>query len=71
MDNLVEVAAEFKYEPSHKRKYNTSQGNVGDIWHTKFGPTVVFWGDDGVGKDIKRIQITWLWGKPKLPMLFL
>lgn len=56
MDNLVEVAAEFKYEPSHERKYKASQGKEGDIWHTKFGPTVVFWGDDGVGKDIKRIQ---------------
>lgn len=41
----IEVAVEFKYEPSHKRK---------DIPKTKF--PVVFWGDDGVGKDVKRIQ---------------
>jgi len=41
----VEVAAEFKYEPSHKRT---------DIWRTKF--PVIFWNDDGVGKDVKRVQ---------------
>lgn len=43
----VQVAAEFKYEPSHKRT---------DIWPSKFLPTVVFWGDDGVGKDVKRVH---------------
>jgi len=43
----VEVAVEFKYEPSHKRSGI-------DIWPTKF--PIVFWGDDGVGKDVKRIQ---------------
>ena len=47
MNGSVEVAAEFKYEPSHNRS---------DIWPTKFGPTVVFWGNDGVGKDIERIK---------------
>ena len=41
----VMLAAEFKYEPSHKRE---------DIWHTKF--PVVFWGKEGVAKDIERIQ---------------
>lgn len=41
----VEVAVEFKYEPSHKRS---------DIRPTKF--PVVFWGDDGVGEDVRRIQ---------------
>jgi len=41
----VEVAAGFKYEPSHKRN---------DIPSTKF--PVVFWGADGVQKDIQRIQ---------------
>src|SRR6266700_1948153 len=42
-DSLVEVAVEFKYEPSHNRS---------DIWPTKLKPSVVFWGDDGVGKDV-------------------
>jgi hypothetical protein len=41
----VEVAVEFKYEPCHKRT---------DIWPTKF--PVVFWNDDGVGKDVKRVH---------------
>lgn len=41
----VLAAAEFKYEPSHSRS---------DILKTKF--PVVFWGKDGVQKDIKRIQ---------------
>lgn len=44
-DNEVEVAAEFKYEPSHKRT---------DIWRNKF--PVVFWDDEGVGKDVKRVR---------------
>ncbi len=43
--NRIEVAAEFKYEPSHRRQ---------DILPGKL--PVVFWGDDGVGKDIKRVQ---------------
>src|SRR5690242_16270653 len=33
-NDLVEVAAEFKYEPSHRRS------DV-DIWHTKLTPSVV------------------------------
>jgi len=41
----VEVAAEFKYEPSHQRK---------DILKSKF--PVVSWGRDGVKKDLDRIQ---------------
>jgi len=45
-DNSIEVAAEFKYEPSHGRKFM-------DIWTTKL--PVVFW-DDGVGKDMERIR---------------
>ena len=45
--DTVELAAEFKYEPSHRR------ANV-DIWHTKF--PVVFWGSEGVAKDIGRIR---------------
>ncbi len=43
--NLIEVAAEFKYEPSHRRE---------DVLASKL--PVVFWGDDGVGKDVKRVQ---------------
>lgn len=43
--NRIEVAAEFKYEPSHQRK---------DILPSKL--PVVFWGDDGVGKDVKRVH---------------
>jgi len=45
-DNSIEVAAEFKYEPSHGRKFT-------DIWPTKL--PVVFW-DYGVGKDMERIR---------------
>lgn len=45
-DNHIEVAAEFKYEPSHSRKSS-------DILPTKL--PVVFW-DDGVGKDMERIR---------------
>lgn len=44
-NNFVEVAAEFKYEPLHKR---------GDIPPNKF--PVVEWEDNGVRKDIKRIH---------------
>jgi len=45
-DNSIEVAVEFKYEPSHGRKFT-------DIWPTKF--PVVFW-ENGVGKDMERIR---------------
>ena len=44
--NSVEIAAEFKYEPAHSRKFV-------DMWPTKF--PVVFW-EDGVGKDMERIR---------------
>jgi hypothetical protein len=43
--NVIEAAAEFKYEPSHNRI---------DIPKGKF--PVVFWGMEGVEKDIKRIH---------------
>ena len=55
----VEVAGEFKYEPSHKRS------NI-DIWPTKLKPSVVFWGDEGVSKDIKRVQNYIEMGKAKV-----
>jgi len=45
-DNSIEVAAEFKYEPSHSRKFT-------DVWPTKL--PVVFY-EDGVGKDVERIH---------------
>lgn len=44
-DDLVEVAIEFKYEPSHKRT---------DIPPDKFD--VVSWSSDGVGKDVQRVH---------------
>ena len=44
-NGVVEVAVEFKYEPAHARS---------DIWPSKF--PVVFWGHEGVGGDIERIQ---------------
>ena len=45
----VLIAAEFKYEPSHQRSGK-------DIWPTKLDPSVVFWGTDGVGKDVLRVH---------------
>jgi hypothetical protein len=48
-DGVIGVAMEFKYEPSHVRR------DV-DIWPSKFMPTVVFWGKEGVGGDITRVQ---------------
>ncbi len=48
----IEVAAEFKYEPSHIRRADRG----GDIWPTKLDPSVVFWtGDGSVEKDAQRI----------------
>jgi len=44
-EGSVVVAAEFKYEPAHSRT---------DIPSSKF--PVVFWGDDGVGKDVARVR---------------
>jgi hypothetical protein len=41
------VAAEFKYEPSHHRaEFLAQSGKL----------PVVFWGADGVAKDVARIQ---------------
>lgn len=46
-NKTVLVAAEFKYEPSHRRaEFVASQGKL----------PVVFWGDDGVAKDVARIR---------------
>jgi hypothetical protein len=42
---VVEMAAEFKYEPSHKRN---------DIPSRKF--SVVTWGYDGIAKDMERVR---------------
>jgi hypothetical protein len=44
-NGAIEVAAEFKYEPDHSRS---------DIPREKF--PVVFWGKEGVEKDIARIN---------------
>jgi hypothetical protein len=46
-EGFVEIAIEFKYEPSHIRT---------DLLKSKFTPTVVFWGNDGVAKDIARVK---------------
>lgn len=49
----IEVAVEFKYEPSHNRRADRG----GDIWPTKLDPSVVFWtGDGSVEKDAQRIS---------------
>ena len=49
----IEVAVEFKYEPSHSR--STERG--GDIWPTKLDPSVVFWtGAGSVAKDVQRTR---------------
>lgn len=46
-DKTVLVAAEFKYEPSHRRtEFLAQPGKL----------PVVFWGDDGVARDISRIR---------------
>jgi hypothetical protein len=45
LNGVVELAVEFKYEPSHKRL---------ELLQSKF--PVVFWGADGVGKDVARVQ---------------
>ena len=48
----VELAIEFKYEPDHKRG---KEPNC-NIWPTKLVPSVVFWGKDGVLKDVERCK---------------
>lgn len=50
--NEVELAVEFKYEPDHKRGFGAKK----DIWPSKLDPSVVFWGKDGVGKDVERAR---------------
>ena len=50
----VEVAAEFKYEPSHRRT---------DIRRTKL--PVAFWDKDGVGKDVQRVGMFVAAGKAR------
>ncbi len=44
-DGHVQVASEFKYEPCHARN---------DVLSHKF--PVVFWGKEGVAKDVERIR---------------
>lgn len=49
----VEVAAEFKYEPSHERRSDRG----GDIWASKLNPSVVFWtGEGSVERDVQRLS---------------
>lgn len=50
--DVVEVAIDFKYEPSHSR--STKRG--GDIPASKLDPSVVFWRDNSgsVLKDVER-----------------
>ena len=48
--DTVEVAAEFKYEPSHERRADRG----GDIWPSKLDPSVVDWAS--VEKDIIRVR---------------
>ena len=45
-DDRVQLALEFKYEPSHRRT---------DILGSKF--PVVFWGAEGVAKDVERVRL--------------
>jgi len=45
--NEVELAIEFKYEPDHQRR---------DIWSSKLSPSVVFWGKEGVKKDVEKAK---------------
>lgn len=50
--NEVEVAVEFKYEPDHQR----GTGATKSIWPSKLSPSVVFWGKEGVAKDVERAK---------------
>ena len=50
--NEVELAVEFKYEPDHQRGFGAKR----DIWPSKLSPSVVFWGKDGVEKDVERAR---------------
>lgn len=50
--NEVELAAEFKYEPDHQR----GVGKNKNIWPSKLSPSIVFWGKEGVEKDVERAK---------------
>jgi hypothetical protein len=50
--NEVELAIEFKYEPDHQRGVGIEK----NIWPSKLNPSVVFWGKDGVKKDVERAR---------------
>ncbi len=44
----IEIASEFKYEPSHRRTDEFSPNKLkGDV---------VFWDKEGVGKDVERVR---------------
>jgi len=44
----IEIAAEFKYEPNHKR--------IEDFSVNKLKNDVVFWDKQGVGEDVQRVK---------------
>jgi len=48
----VELAIEFKYEPDHQRGIGINR----NIWPSKLSPSVVFWGKEGVKKDVERAK---------------
>lgn len=50
--NEVELAIEFKYEPDHQRGTDRN----GNIWPSKLSPSVVFWGKEGVKKDVEKAR---------------
>jgi hypothetical protein len=50
--NEVELAIEFKYEPDHQRGFGAKR----NIWPSKLSPSVVFWGKEGVEKDVERAR---------------
>lgn len=52
MGGDVPVAIEFKYEPDHAR----GGGDTPEIWPSKLNPSVVFWGRDGVLKDVQKCK---------------
>lgn len=52
-DGSIQLAAEFKYEPSHQRRADYG----GDIWPSKLDPSVVSWtGEGSVEKDVYRAR---------------
>ena len=50
--NEVELAIELKYEPDHQRGFGIDK----NIWPSKLSPSVVFWGKEGVKKDVERAR---------------